>query len=90
MKSRTVSAYDEQIRRDYEPMGKSVDEILIDPWEAIEFAEAVLSHCGISSSRPNVKEVLRRLVALRKRGKRKGGLSDAGGGSRPLTAPKPR
>ncbi|HEY0981403.1 hypothetical protein [Schlesneria sp.] len=41
MASQSVNPLDGPIRRTFKSLGKSVDELLIAPWEAINFAETI-------------------------------------------------
>lgn len=66
-------ALDEQIRIAYRKCGMSVDDLLIDPEQSSGFANEVLRSLD-ALSQVDVPTVLRRLVALRKRGKGNGGL----------------
>lgn len=62
---------DEVLRQEYVDQPYSVDEILCDPSEAKEFARVVASRLDGPHS---TKDILKRLMALRKRGVARGGL----------------
>ncbi len=72
----SADSLDDLVRGAYEKFrdrGLSVDDILVDPEEAIAFADSVTSQ--VPSVRPLTRpDVLRRLIALRKRGQARGGL----------------
>lgn len=62
---------DEVIRSTYEGFPGTVDDIVCDPVEATRFATAVEGSVSVSIE---TKVVLRRLMTLRKRGNKEGGL----------------
>lgn len=69
----TKSAVDGVVRAIFSTEGhESVDELLCHPDEAAAFAVKVAHEAALDVTIP---EVLRRLIALRKRGQERGGLS---------------
>lgn len=62
---------DDAVRDCYAEQTRSVDEILCDPEVAAEFADHISVRCAANLTR---KEILKRLITLRKRGQVHGGL----------------
>ena len=71
--SQASSPLDSAIAAVYEQVGETVDGILTDPAKAVEFARAVNrklpKDCAAGES-----EILQRMLTLRKRGEKAGGL----------------